>query len=893
MAKLTPMMQQFFDIKNNHQDSLLFFRLGDFYELFFEDALIASKELDITLTGRNYGQEERAPMCGVPHHSAQSYIDRLIHKGYKVAICEQVEEPEISQGIVKREVIRVITPGTAYDSNILDENNNHYLLSINYQQEGWGITYVDLSTGEMLCTQNRNNNSFLSLVSEINKINPGEIIYHTANDKYTKKIKKWLKETSYFVSSLENTPIDLSVGIDMIHQHFNEQESVSLSIDKDNLAVPALVNLFYYLETTQKRSLSHITSLTQYKLSDCMTLDQQTRRNLELTETIQDHTIKGSLLGIIDQTKTSMGGRLLRKWINEPLTNDCSIEERLDAVTLFVENTLLRKDIRFFLKNTYDIERLVGKIGLQTATPRDLLCLKQTLTQVGKLNNLFLNTEKPILINKWISLLDPHFDLITLLDNSIDDDAPTHLKDGGIIKEGYDNEIDELKRAAKEGKEWIAQYEREEREKTGIKSLKTGYNKVFGYYLEVSKSYIHSVPEIYQRKQTLANCERYITDPLKELEAKILGAEERLQILETQLFKSIRESIKKYIFSLQQLSKAIAGFDVISSLAETAFTNQYVRPVISSKSIINIKNGRHPVIEKTHNQELYVPNDSKIDAKDQMIHIITGPNMAGKSTYMRQVAIIVLLAQIGSYVPAEKAELGVVDRIFTRIGASDDLSQGRSTFMMEMSEVSTILKEASSNSLIILDEVGRGTSTFDGLSIAWSLVKYIHQNIKAKTLFSTHYHELTELSAQLSGICNYRISVREDGQDIIFLRKVIPGTSDKSYGIQVARLAGLPESLLNDAKDILNHLEQNADVDNKIIPFSSHKEVEVAEEKKDTLADYSTDQEFSNLMQKILNQNIEEISPIKALNFLHEIQEEIKKSSNYDMAGVSRELRNQ
>ncbi|RQD67202.1 MAG: DNA mismatch repair protein MutS [Tindallia sp. MSAO_Bac2] len=888
MAKLTPMMQQFFDIKNKYQDALLFFRLGDFYELFYDDALIASQELEITLTGRNCGQEERAPMCGVPHHSAQTYIDRLIKKGYKVAICEQVEDPETAPGIVKREVVRVVTPGTAYDSQILEEKNNHYLLSIHYQKGGWGMGYVDLSTGEMLCTQSRSDDDFLTLVNETNKIQPGEIIFSTESEAESRKLNNWLKTTSYFVSSSNDYAKDIYSGKKFLHEHFELKESKSFILSEEHLALPALVNLFNYLKDTQKRSLDHITDLIHYQLDDRMMLDQYTRKNLELTETLQDHEKKGSLLGILDKTKTAMGGRLLRKWVEEPLTDTAAINERLDAVTDFVYNPLLRKDLRRLMRHVYDIERLVAKVGLQSAGPRDLISLKQTLEQVKNIKILLQNESQSSLINKWDSMLDPHIVIIELLENAIADDPPVTLKDGGFIKEGFDSKIDELKIAAREGKMWIAEYEKKERDRTGIKTLKTGYNKVFGYYIEVSKSYMNSVPDEYQRKQTLSNCERYITDPLKELESKILGAEEQSQVLEIQAFKDIREALAHHIFTLQQTAKAVAGLDVMTALAEVAFLNQYSKPELKEDPIIQIENGRHPVVEKMLEQEMFVPNHTYMDSKDQTIQIITGPNMAGKSTYMRQVALIVLMAQIGSYVPADKVTLGVVDRIFTRIGASDDLSQGRSTFMMEMSEVSTILKEATPDSLIILDEVGRGTSTYDGLSIAWSVVKYIHQQIKAKTLFSTHYHELTELADILPGIKNYKVSVKEDGHDIIFLRKVTEGTSDKSYGVQVARLAGLPESLLTEAKDILEGLECGKDITHRTIPLFERKEKTRLKEEKHESGNPQIDKKKEKILQKISGTDVMQMSPLEALNYLYELQQELKETSSERTVTTSR-----
>lgn len=897
MSGLTPMMQQYHQIKAEYPDTLLFYRLGDFYELFFEDAQIASKELEITLTGRNCGKEERAPMCGVPHHSAQGYIDRLIRKGYKVAICEQTEDPSIATGIVRREVVRVITPGTVTDSSLLDEKQNHYLAAVTLTGTQWVLAFADLSTGEMSILIQSEDRQIESLFDELGRIRPGEILVdgveenldNSENDVSLRSLHGWIRGTGTFLTDAE--PYRKKIATDKSHealyQQFSHPQARATLEQLPELAMETLAVLYNYIETTQKRTLEHFTRIQLLTLKETMVLDLHTRQNLELTEALRDKQRKGTLLWVLDKTKTAMGGRMLRRWIEEPLLDVTAINQRLNAVTYFLDHPLIRQEVRKSLQSVYDLERLIGKISFQTANPRDLLALKQTLIHIAGIRNRLRGDTGSLLVDQQMALVDPKEALIDLLDRSINEDAPLQIKEGGVIKEGYHLEIDELRSAAKEGKQWIAAYERNERETTGIKNLKTGFNRVFGYYIEVSKSNVHLVPEHYQRKQTLANCERYITDPLKELEAKILGAEERAFLLESRVFCEIRDTLKAHIADLQLTAGGISTIDSVAALAETAFQNRYQCPTISDHSGITIRNGRHPVVEKTLQNHQFVPNDTTINQQQRFIHLITGPNMAGKSTYMRQVALIVLMAQIGSYVPADSAHIGVVDRVFTRIGASDDLSQGQSTFMVEMSEVSSILKSATHRSLIILDEVGRGTSTYDGLSIAWSVIDYLHEKVGAKTLFSTHYHELTELEETFAGVANYRVAVKEKAHEVIFLRKVIEGTSDKSYGIQVAKLAGLPEEVLEEAEAILHVLENRFESTQAPISIFEKRQQRVNTNKatlpaalpartlpQESCQSHAHHQKIKAYMEAIHKLNVMTMTPLEALNKLYELQKE-------------------
>ncbi len=883
------MMQQYMDIKNQYQDTLLLFRLGDFYELFFDDALTAARELEITLTGRDCGMEERAPMCGVPHHSVDNYIDRLIAKGYKVAICEQVEDAAQAVGIVKRDVVRVITPGTIIDTQLLDEKRNNYLMSVYGNEKGWGIAYVDISTGELFSTEITGENLEQKVLDEVGKVQPKEIIYYASTElievfnglaldkKFNLVIHPqphWSYETEYAINQLKNQFQVISIdGLGFYGKH---------------LGIHATGGLIDYLSATQKRFLSHINKINVYHISETMMLDLTTRNNLELTETIRNRSKKGSLLWVLDKTQTAMGGRMLRKWIEEPLLNPDKINQRLDAVEVLKDDLLLRQDLKEHLKSIYDLERLAARISFGSANPRDLVALGNSIQQLPTIKKLL--EEKNGLIQALYTQLDCLEDIGQLIERAIVEEPPVTLKEGGIIKKGFHPEVDELLMASKEGKQWIATLEGEEKEKTGIKNLKVGFNKVFGYYLEVTKSYLKLVPETYQRKQTLANCERYITPELKEMESKILGAEEKIIALEYGLFIEVRNEIAKEVQRIQKTASAIAELDSLYSLAEVASENQYSKPKINNDGLVQIKEGRHPVVEKMLNNEMFITNDTCMDHNNHQISIITGPNMAGKSTYMRQVAVIVLMAQIGSFIPAEEATIGIVDRIFTRVGASDDLSQGQSTFMVEMSEMANILNSATANSLLILDEIGRGTSTFDGLSIAWSVVEHISSMVKAKTLFSTHYHELTELEGKIEGVKNYRISVKEEGEDIIFLRKVVEGSADKSYGIQVARLAGLPSDVILRANEILLQLEEK-DIAKVEIDMNSYvKETAITTETKvkpSKLSIQSQQMDFNEMYQQsIIDElkgvNLLDTTPIEALNVLAKLQ---KKLSQFPQGG--------
>lgn len=878
MSKLTPMMQQYMEIKNQYQDTLVFFRLGDFYELFFEDAEIASRELEITLTGRDCGQAERAPMCGVPHHSVDSYIDRLITKGFKVAICEQVEDASQAVGIVKRDVVRVVTPGTIMDTQLIDEKKNNYIMSVYGCSRGWGIAYGDLTTGELMSTEITGANIKQKFLDEVSKIQPKEIIYYIEEEQDMDTLVQGLsKQFDLVVNPQPSWCYEENYASNQLKNHFNVMALDGLGLIENHMGINATGALIDYLGTTQKRTLGHINQLNVYYIRDTMVLDLTTRSNLELTETIRSKSKKGSLLWVLDRTQTAMGGRMLRKWIEEPLLSTDKINQRLDAVEAFKGDLLLRGDLQDHLKRVYDIERLSAKIAYGSATPRDIVALKVSLNQVPQIKGL-LEASKG-LIKTLYDQLDPLNDITDLIEQAIIDDPPLTLKEGGVIKTGYHPRVDELQLASREGKQWIAGLEMSEREKTSIKNLKVGFNKVFGYYIEVTKSYLKLVPDSYIRKQTLANCERYITPELKEMEAKVLGAEEKIIALEQQLFVGVRETVSKQVKRLQRTASAIAALDVLISLAEVAAEGHYVKPQMNSKGIIHIQEGRHPVVEKMLGSEHFINNDTYMDHGAHQISVITGPNMAGKSTYMRQVAIIVLMAQIGSFIPASQGKIGIVDRIFTRVGASDDLSQGQSTFMVEMSEMANILNSATANSLLILDEIGRGTSTFDGLSIAWSVIEHISRLVGAKTLFSTHYHELTELEGKIHGVKNYRISVKEEGDDIIFLRKVVEGSADKSYGIQVAKLAGLPLKVIDRANEILRQLEENDIAKGKPLELNSIEEVAVTQEPVEISP---LQMNFDSLYQQSIVEELKGINllnttPIEALNLLAQLQKKLNQ----------------
>lgn len=871
MAEFSPMMQRYLETKEEYKECILFYRLGDFYEMFFDDAITASRELELTLTGKDCGQEERAPMCGIPHHAAEIYISKLIAKGYKVAICEQLEDPKKAKGIVKRGVIRVVTPGTVVESNMLEERKNNFIMSIFKSGIYYGISVCDISTGEFYSAEIKDNYNFPMLLDEIARYAPSELLINSMMANCKEEISK-IKERfenvyitnfndKFFISDLNN----INLRFNIVDNNGKNIEDIS----SKTLAISSINALVEYIEETQKTTLDHINKIKIYQVSKYMALDINARRNLEITEKMRDKSKKGTLLWVLDKTATSMGGRLLRRWLNDPLIDIQEINKRLNAVKELKEDIMLRGDIIENLKKVYDIERLAGKMAFGNANARDMITLKNSLYKLPEVKKILQECKSPMLM-ELCDKLDELQDIYTLIDNAIVEDPPMTIKDGGIIKLGYDEEIDKLKTAQTEGKNWLIQLEADEKEKTGIKNLKVGFNKVFGYYLEVTKSYLNQVPERYIRKQTLTNAERYITEELKNLENQILGAEERVVNLEYNAFTKIREEIAKNVKRLQTTSEVISTVDVLSSFAQVAEDMNYCMPIVDDKGIIDIKNGRHPVIEKIMGVGTFVENDTYLDKNDNRLAIITGPNMAGKSTYMRQVALITLMAQVGSFVPAESANIGVVDKIFTRVGASDDLSMGQSTFMVEMMEVATILKEATQNSLVILDEIGRGTSTYDGLSIAWAVAEYIADKEKcgAKTLFATHYHELTELENRLEGIKNYSIAVKEKGEDIIFLRKIIEGGTDESYGIHVAKLAGVPKVVTTKANEILRSLERKNILTNKKQEKQDKKQVEGQFD----MYNYKL-AEIAHEVDKI---NLNELTPIDALNTLVRIKEKMK-----------------
>lgn len=858
------MMIQYLEIKDQCKDCILFFRLGDFYEMFFEDAKIAARELEIALTGRDCGLDERAPMCGVPYHSADTYISKLIEKGYKVAICEQVEDPSLAKGIVKREIIRVVTPGTIIESNMLDERVNNYISCILLNKESFSLSVCDISTGEFLVTSG--GGSVHRVIDELSKYNPSELIIIDNDLPIDNKTEKIIKERFNLLLTYKKHNEDDNIQLNKKFSNldgFNDNEIIVCSC------------LYKYICDNQKSSLGQITSIKKYMINDFMVLDSSARRNLELTETIRGKSSKGSLLWLLDKTRTSMGGRMLRKWIEQPLISNYEINKRLDAVEELINNVYVCGDLKEFLKNIYDIERLISRISCSAANARDLMSLKESLKNLPDIKSALSECRCELLRNIYddFDILEDIYDLI---EKSITDNPPLTLKEGGLIKDGYSADVDKLRNAMKNGKGWIADLEQKEREVTGIKSLKVGYNKVFGYYIEITKSNLSSVPEgRYIRKQTLSNCERYITSELKEMEDLILNSEQKVIDIEYQIFTEIRDKVAKEVVRIQKTARQISIVDSLLSFAIVSFENNYSKPVITNDGIIKIEEGRHPVVEKVLSS-IFVPNDTFLDLKDNMIAIITGPNMAGKSTYMRQVALITLMAQIGCFVPAKSASISIVDRIFTRIGASDDLASGQSTFMVEMSEVSNILQNATKNSLILLDEVGRGTSTFDGLSIAWSVIDYISKKIGAKTLFATHYHELTELEGKLAGTKNYCISIREHGDDIIFLRKIIRGGADQSYGIQVAKLSGLPDEVVIRAKEILNKLEES-DINKNI--KSNLKQDEVAativSENKNEINLFNFKE--NEIIAELKELDIMNMTPMDAINYLYRLCSKAKK----------------
>ena len=877
MAEYSPMMQHYLKTKEEYKDCILFYRLGDFYEMFFDDALLVSKELEITLTGKDCGMEERAPMCGVPFHAAETYINSLVANGHKVAICEQMEDPKQAKGIVKREVIKVVTPGTNLNAQALSEDKNNYLASIFYNGDCFGFAICDFSTGAFFLTQLESDSA---LVDEINKFCPSEIIVNDYFNMSTADLSFLAQKHGIYVSTLENRYFDEDATVAKLKEQFKVSNLDGLGLNDFPIGSIAAGALLIYLTQTQKSDISHINQLSPYTNGKYMLIDSSSRRNLEIVETMREKQKRGSLVWVLDKTKTAMGARLLRNIVEQPLVSKEEIVRRQDVIEELTKKQVDRDELREYLNPIYDLERLMTRISCKTANPRDLIAFKNSLSMLPHIKHLVEKCDSDLMQELALSLDDLQ-DIYKLIDQAIVEEPPIMMREGGMIKAGYSKEADELREAKTEGKNWLAQVEERERENTGIKNLKVKFNKVFGYYLEVTNSFKNLVPAEWTRKQTLTNSERYTTDELKHLEEVILGAEDKLNSLEYDLVCEVRDRICLEVERIQKTANAVAMIDVFASLSLVAMSNDYVRPKINQDGIIDIKEGRHPVVEKMMNNGMFIANDTYLDNNKKRVSIITGPNMAGKSTYMRQVALIVLMAQIGSFVPAKSANIGLVDRIFTRVGASDDLASGQSTFMVEMTEVANILRNATANSLLILDEIGRGTSTYDGLSIAWAVVEHIADKkaLGAKTLFATHYHELTELEGMVDGVNNYCIAVKEKGEDIVFLRKIVAGGADKSYGIQVARLAGVPSGVLDRASEIVAELSDN-DISQKakdIAQYSkksdkmadAYKKVDEVDLGQMSLFDTVNDNDIINDLKNI---DISNMTPIEAMNMLYKLQ---------------------
>ena len=880
------MMQQYVETKEQYKDCILFYRLGDFYEMFFEDAILASKELELTLTGKDCGMEERAPMCGVPYHAVDTYLNRLVSKGYKVAIGEQVEEPKLAKGLVKREVIKVVTPGTNINAQSLDEGRHNYLMCIVYMEDEFGIAVCDVATGDFLVTEL---DSFRTLKDEITKFAPSEIICNTGFIVSGADVDDIKNRLGISIFTLDSWYFDDETAKKALMEHFKVMSLEGLGLADYNIGSVCAGALMIYLRETQKTSLAQLSSITTYTTGKYMIIDTSTRRNLELTETLREKQKRGSLLWVLDRTKTAMGARLLRSYIEQPLIQKEAILKRQNTVEEINKSLITREELREYLNPIYDLERLIGRIAYNSATPRDMTAFKTSIQMLPHIKRLLgeFKSDGGNFFKEINDELDDLSDIADMIDRAIAEEPPLSLKDGGIIKDGYNDEVDRLRLSKTEGKNWLAELEAYERERTGVKNLKIKYNKVFGYCIEITNSYKNQfeMPQDYTRKQTLTNAERYITPRLKELEDTILGAEDRLAALEYELFGDLREKISENIKRIQCTAKAVARLDVFASLAYVAEKNNFVKPKINEKGIIDIKSGRHPVVERMIVNDMFVANDTYLDNGLNRISIITGPNMAGKSTYMRQTALIVLMAQIGSFVPAESANIGICDRIFTRVGASDDLASGQSTFMVEMTEVANILRNATADSLLILDEIGRGTSTFDGLSIAWAVVEHISNTklLGAKTLFATHYHELTELEGMLSGVNNYCIAVKEQGDDIVFLRKIVKGGADKSYGIQVAKLAGVPENVISRAKEIVNELI-DADISKKAKEIAAAGQAANLGRRKSerpdevdltqmSLFDTVKDEDIIGELKEL---DLGNMTPIDAMNTLYMLQNKLK-----------------
>ncbi len=880
---MTPMMEMYCKTKEEYKDCILFYRLGDFYEMFFDDAITASRELEITLTGKDCGMEERAPMCGIPFHAYENYMNRLVEKGYKVAICEQVEDPKQAKGLVKREVVQIVTPGTNMSASSLAEAKNNYLMSI-YGDKTYGISFVDITTGDFYTTEV---DTLARVFDEISKFNPVEILVNEAvsleeQGSIGVSLSAICEKEHTSLSVMEDWHYDYEMDERLIKDQFHVMNIEGLGLKDYPQAVCSVGSLLYYVKDTQKGAVDHINHLTTYHVEDYVVLDSASRRNLELCETMRDKNKRGSLLWVLDKTKTAMGARTLRSMVEQPCIRKAIIENRLDVIESFNDSMITRDELREYLNAVYDLERLMTRITLKTANPRDLIAFKNSIAILPHVRAILKEFDKGLLA-EYEKDLDELNDLYQMIEDAILEEPPILVKEGGIIKDGYNEDVDMLKSAKSDGKSWLLDLEEKEREATGIKNLKVKFNKVFGYYFDVTNSYKNLVPEHFIRKQTLANSERYSSDELEEIAGKILGAEDRLYGLEYDLFVEVRENLAKEVKRVQKTAKIIADLDALASLAYVAEKNHFVRPSINTEGRIDIKEGRHPVVEKVLDNDSFITNDTLLDNDLNRFSIITGPNMAGKSTYMRQVALIVLMAQIGSYVPAASADIGIVDRIFTRVGASDDLASGQSTFMVEMSEVANILRNATPNSLLILDEIGRGTSTYDGLSIAWAVVEYISSMdlLGAKTLFATHYHELTELEGKLEGVNNYCISVKESGDDIVFLRKIIKGGADKSYGIQVAKLAGVPEVVLARAKEIAAELSEHdinvtaaADIMPKLLEDTTKNKRGKSKDANGQMSLFGNAEE-SSVVADIKALDLSNMTPMKALLYLSDLQDRL------------------
>ena len=879
VSRLSPMMKKYVETKKEYSDCILFYRLGDFYEEFFDDAVLVSKELGLTLTGKDCGLDERAPMCGVPFHAVDSYITKLVKNGHKVAICEQIEDPKLAKGLVKRAVIRVATPGTNLDTEEMDSSRNNYLMCIVCVSDRFGISAADITTGAFFVTEA---DSRRRLMDEILRYQPAEIICNKSLEMSGVDLDEIRNTVGAVIFTLDADAFDDSTCRDTLLKHFHVKDTDALGmgrLDSGTIAAGALVR---YAQETQKSDLENLTEIRPYTIGKYMLLDTFTRRNLELTETMREKQRKGSLLGVLDRTKTAMGARMLRSFIEQPLIDRDEIELRLGAVKEMKDLAITREEIREYLSPVYDLERLISRIAYRTANPRDLIAFETSLKMIAPIKEALNEFQSPLL-RKIRDDMDDLTDIADLISRSIVEEPPISVREGGFIRDGFNPEIDRLRDASRNGKTYLGDIEKSEREKTGISKMKIRYNKVFGYYLEIPNSYKDKVPDTYIRKQTLVNAERYITPELKTLEERILGAEDRLTGLEYDIFCEVRDKIAAATERIQKTAEAIAAVDVFASLAAVAERHNYVCPKMNSRGVLDIRDGRHPVVEAMSGGEMFIPNNTLLDMGKNRVSIITGPNMAGKSTYMRQTALIVLMAQIGSFVPASSADIGIVDRIFTRVGASDDLASGQSTFMVEMTEVANILKSATRNSLLILDEIGRGTSTYDGLSIAWAVVEHVADTKKlgAKTLFATHYHELTELEGKIPGVNNYCIAVKEKGDDIVFLRKIVRGGADRSYGIQVAKLAGVPDSVISRAKELAAELE-TSDITERVSEISESEDKKTPKKKHvpDTvdmnqmsLFDTVTDED---IVRDLMEVDVAHVTPVDALNILYALQNKYK-----------------